>query len=444
MWMQAVSPMCRVDTTDSDIVLSHHNRAILRVNKYHAPSVAAFGRLMDSADLRGEVESFEVLALLEYMREILRSNLAIVWKARSPERSCAGTCIPKYSEFVPRNTSGRRPISVRPHVFFRPAAGDEILIDCPFADAQVLLPQKMLAKVNLAIQTNAPADMLDSWCVNFLGAAGIIRFADEEESPWEQYWEFHDAVFHSESRMQDGKLQGGTYRFLGKTSPESASPGLSVPRRIPANPNLLPPNHHDGSCNLRQLLARRKSTRTFSNAPIPIDRLALLLRSCFETAVIGKNNEQEVCSRPYPSGGALYETEPYIVVNNCDGLTRGTYRYDGTIDEFDLVAPASAAADRLLERARWSCPPMHDPPAVLLVLTARISRIAWKYESIAYRTALLNAGVVLQTLYLLCEDLGLGCCAVGLGDSRGFEDATGIDRLMEPSIAEMVLGLPAS
>ena len=87
-----------------------------------------------------------------------------------------------------------------------------------------------------------------------------------------------------------------------------------------------------------------------------------------------------------------------------------------------------------------ACMGQTDSPAdTLIVITSRLPRIAWKYETISYRTSLLNAGVALQTMYLVATDMGLQGCANGLGDSRLFEAATGLDPFEETAITEFAL-----
>ena len=80
------------------------------------------------------------------------------------------------------------------------------------------------------------------------------------------------------------------------------------------------------------------------------------------------------------------------------------------------------------------------PPHVLIVLTCRLPRFAWKYQSMAYRVVLLNAGVAMQTMYLVATDVGLAGCANGSGNSRLFAEITGLDPLEETSIGEFALG----
>ena len=63
-------------------------------------------------------------------------------------------------------------------------------------------------------------------------------------------------------------------------------------------------------------------------------------------------------------------------------------------------------------------------------LASRLPRLAWKYEGIAYRLGLLNAGVVIELMYLVATDMKLAPCANGSGDSRPFETATGLDHAL--------------
>jgi len=46
------------------------------------------------------------------------------------------------------------------------------------------------------------------------------------------------------------------------------------------------------------------------------------------------------------------------------------------------------------------------PPQILIVLAARFGRILWKYSSIAYALILKDAGVLIQTLYLMATGMG--------------------------------------
>jgi SagB-type dehydrogenase family enzyme len=78
-------------------------------------------------------------------------------------------------------------------------------------------------------------------------------------------------------------------------------------------------------------------------------------------------------------------------------------------------------------------------PDVLVTLAARFQRFAWKYEGMAYRVMLLNAGVVIQTMYLVATAMGLAPCALGTGDSTTFATAAGLDPIAETSIAEFAL-----
>jgi SagB-type dehydrogenase family enzyme len=80
---------------------------------------------------------------------------------------------------------------------------------------------------------------------------------------------------------------------------------------------------------------------------------------------------------------------------------------------------------------------------VLIVITSRLPRLAWKYAGIAYKISLMNAGVAIQSLYLVATDLGLAGAAAGSGNPELFAHATGVSSWEETSIAEFGFGRPA-
>ena len=101
--------------------------------------------------------------------------------------------------------------------------------------------------------------------------------------------------------------------------------------------------------------------------------------------------------------------------------------------------------ERLLQEAARPWGSQATEPQVLLVLAARLPRVAWKYTGLAYALVLKHVGVVFQTMYLAATAMGLAPCAVGLGDSDLFAQAADADYYAETSVGEFLLGsAPAS
>ncbi len=125
-----------------------------------------------------------------------------------------------------------------------------------------------------------------------------------------------------------------------------------------------------------------------------------------------------VASRPYPSGGALYELEFYAAIAACDGLDRGGVlraRDHGLI----RICGSSDEYVRLLRDAADAAGIADDTVQVLLIVAAG-PRISWKYASIAYALILKHVGVVYQSMYLAATAMSLAPCALGCGDSDAF------------------------
>jgi len=80
------------------------------------------------------------------------------------------------------------------------------------------------------------------------------------------------------------------------------------------------------------------------------------------------------------------------------------------------------------------------PPQILITIAARFGRISWKYSSIAYALILKDAGVLIQTFYLMATEMDLGGCAIGTANIDLFAKMTGIEFYVEGAVAQFALG----
>ncbi len=144
-------------------------------------------------------------------------------------------------------------------------------------------------------------------------------------------------------------------------------------------------------------------------------------------------------ARPYPSGGSAYELELYLTVANCEGLARGFYHYDADRHALVPISVRTHEFDAQLAAAEFA---MDAPgaPQILITIAARFDRISWKYSSIAYSLILKDVGVLIQTLYLMATDMGLGGCAIGSINIDLFARMTGIEFHVEGPVGQFALG----
>jgi len=130
-------------------------------------------------------------------------------------------------------------------------------------------------------------------------------------------------------------------------------------------------------------------------------------------------------------------------VHACDGLAPGFYHYRGQEHALTRIVDAEAPATAMLDDCAGAWGQPGRPPQVLVVIASRLPRLAWKYSGIAYKISLMNAGVAIQSLYLVANDLGLAGAAAGSGNPELFARATGVSSWEETSIAEFGFGRPA-
>lgn len=273
---------------------------------------------------------------------------------------------------------------------------------------------------------------------------GFFEAADAEESEVRRCWEFHDLLMHQKSRSnRDIPAIGGTYRFKD-TFPSLPARRPPVEGEQVALPAIDADTVLARSAPLQDVQARRQSIRRYNGAPIELAQISeFLWRACRTVREID-SPQQRLLTRPYPAGGSINELEFYLAVRRCEGLAPGIYHYDGHEHALMAVPNTEPAAQKIVARSSAAMAIAGDGTSsdVVVVVTSRFPRLAWKYEGMAYRATLLNAGVVLGLMYLIATDMKLAPCANGTGDSRLLEEAAGLDPYAETPIAEFALSRP--
>ena len=197
-----------------------------------------------------------------------------------------------------------------------------------------------------------------------------------------------------------------------------------------------------------KLLRERHSTRDFDDQqPITLAELARFLDGAARVQSKWKSRIDlggggpvvAYTARPYPSGGSAYELELYLAVANCEGLARGFYHYDADRHALVPIGASAPELDAQLAAAEFA---MDAPgaPQILITIAARFDRMSWKYSSIAYSLILKDVGVLIQTLYLMATDMGLGGCAIGSINIDLFAKMTGIEFHVEGPVGQFALG----
>jgi SagB-type dehydrogenase family enzyme len=360
--------------------------------------------------------------------ERLRLAGRLEWLATVADRFFA-SIVPLSHRFEPGEPS-QAGLAVDRFSYLRRDAGAAILESSEAACRLVLGPAAAAAVARLmageAMAGDEPARTL-------LGRAGFLEPA--AESAARRVWSFHDRIFHAASRPAHEALRfGPTARFKGVLPPPDPAWGDGNPAR----PTLPPAD----STPLHQLLEHRRSVRDFAELPPSRAQLEALFSRTLRITARRRAGAESWLERPVPAAGGAGETVGYLAVRAVEGMEPGIWRHDALLDRLDRVAPSAPPLDRLFETAAAFIQRPGSPPPAIVVLAAQLPQLAWKYEAIAYRLALLDAGAALGILHLVAEDLGLCACAVGTVNPRHLAALTGIDSFTEISLAEIAVGRP--
>lgn len=169
-------------------------------------------------------------------------------------------------------------------------------------------------------------------------------------------------------------------------------------------PRLLsiPLSKDNDKGELKQLLEIRKSTRTFSDKPLEFEELSKILRSC---RILDLNRDPE--KRTYPSGGARFPVELYLISFNIDRLIPGAYHYNIKKESLELLLDKDLKSKR-----RELISPYLENPAATVIFTSVLARSEVKYGLRAYPYSLIEAGHMGQNIHLACAEQGIGSCSV--------------------------------
>jgi SagB-type dehydrogenase family enzyme len=279
--------------------------------------------------------------------------------------------------------------------------------------------------------------------------AGLQAFA-EDIDPALSGWSPADLLFHASSTLGRHDHNFGRIDPPGETMPPEPVVKPQADRYI----QLHRPRWEDlgrADLSLTAAIEGRRSVRRHGARPVTLTELGdLLYRTARVRSLITIREEgggaagepehsYELSSRPYPGGGACYETELYATVRECAGLEPGVYHYDPLGHRLEPVSGDQAARNELLGLARVAAG-MEEPPQVLLSMTARFRRVTWRYEGLAYRLAVMHVGVLMQTLYLVCTAMRLAPCALGTVSITAAARAFGTDWRAEPCVGQFVVG----
>ncbi|MEG8183102.1 SagB/ThcOx family dehydrogenase [Nocardia terpenica] len=264
------------------------------------------------------------------------------------------------------------------------------------------------------------------------------RFAADHDDIQAQ-WEFHDLLFHERSRLSyPGRAREDLFPFRGRIAPQPVTKVVtSGPEITLWRPPLVDLLGKDPS--LTTAMEGRRSVRQYGQTPMHARQVGeFLYRVARVRATSGPGDTgipYEISSRPYPSGGACYDLELYLVVGRCLGIANGIYFYDPAGHRLHPIDGDERRRTEILDTARQSAGGGSHPD-ILIVMASRFPRVAWKYPSIAYRLTTLHVGILYQCMYLVAVAMRLAPCAIGSSSV----DLLGDERLEEPIVGAFMVG----
>lgn len=223
-----------------------------------------------------------------------------------------------------------------------------------------------------------------------------------------------------------------------ETDQKKGVPAPSPQKPYPEDAGLIdlvaPRDLTVGKMPLIEAIKRRRSRRKFTEEPLALEELSFLL---WATQGISKITNRDVSEdvrdvlarsratlRTVPSGGARHPFETYLLVNRVNGLEPGLYRYLPLEHKLCVLS----ANTELTEKVHEACYEQYvKNSAITFIWTAIPYRTEWRYSMLSPKIIAQDSGHLCQNLYLACEAIGAGTCAIGAYDQEKMDRVLSVD-----------------
>lgn len=174
-------------------------------------------------------------------------------------------------------------------------------------------------------------------------------------------------------------------------------------------------------------LNNRKSRRSYTEETLLLSELSFLLWAT--QGIQRKASDNSYSLRTVPSGGARQPFETYLAVHNVKGLKPGIYRYL----PFDHKIVFLFAVGGLKEKVNIAAFEQNfvGNCAVTFIWSVIPYRTEWRYTLDSRKIILQDSGHLCQNLYIACEAISCGTCAIGAYDQKLFDELIQLDGVDE-------------
>jgi len=177
-----------------------------------------------------------------------------------------------------------------------------------------------------------------------------------------------------------------------------------------------------GKVSLFDAIAARRSRRAYAGKPLSLEELGFL---AWATQGVRSKVAQGHVYRTVPSAGCRHAFETYLLAINVEGLEPAIYRYLPLSHEIVLERKVKDLGRKIAEAA--SRQTFLAEASVVFVWTAIPYRMEWRYGLAAHKAIAMDSGHVCQNLYLACEAIGAGTCAIGAYEQADADALLGLD-----------------
>lgn len=205
--------------------------------------------------------------------------------------------------------------------------------------------------------------------------------------------------------------------------------GIEMPpieREIPEGAELIKlpeaTKELEKKTSLLDLVKSRASRRKFTGGKIYLNELSYLL---YVTYGVRESKVASRILRTAPSAGNRHSIETTLIVLNVKELDPGIYRYLPLEHALYKVSTPFDLIERLSFALRKQAFAINS--AVVFAWSTIPYRTEWRYKEAAHKVIAIDVGHVAENLYLACEALGFGTCAIGAYDQDLMDELIEVD-----------------